>query len=106
MTVSSKDNEQIGSLLVDAEIVSPDMVEIALQISAGFGESIVQVLADTNRISDCDVQNVLRAQDMVNTGKVEAKVATRALNFAHKTRRAFNDTVWTDFPAEDIARAA
>lgn len=106
MTVSSKDNEQIGSLLVDAEIVSSDMVEIALQISAGFGESIVQVLADTNRLSDSDVQNVLRAQDMVNTGEVEKEVATKALSFAHKTRRAFNDTVWSNFPVEEIARAA
>ena len=105
-TYTKEDNAQLGNLLVKAELVSTDMLEIALQISAGFGESLGQVLVDTNRISDSDLQNVLRAQVMVTTGLVEAKVAARALSFAHKTRLAFGDAFGRLFPMEALAQAA
>jgi hypothetical protein len=104
MTASRKqENEQLGNLLIDAEIVTSDVVEIALQISAGFGESLVQVLADTHRITESDVQNVLQANDLVNTGKVQQLEATQALKFAHKTKRAFNDSAWSFLPLDRAA---
>lgn len=100
---SNNENEQLGNLLIDADIVPSDMVEIALQISAGFGQSLGQVLVDTNRISSTDLQNVLRAQALVNDGTVDEQEAARALHLAHRTRLAFGDAVVALFPMQKAA---
>ncbi len=100
------DNALLGSLLTQADMVASDMVEIALQISAGFGETLGQVLVDTNRISASDLQNVLLAQAMVKKGVVDEQVAAKALHFSHKTRLAFHDAMATLMPMEGVARAA
>lgn len=102
-TFSNDDNAQLGNLLVKADLVSTDMLEIALQISAGFGESLGQVLLDTHRISDSDLQNALSAQVMVKNG-MDEQVAAKALSFSNKTRSAFGDSV-ARFP-QQIAKAA
>jgi hypothetical protein len=104
-TLTSDDNAQLGKLLVQAELVSSDMVEIALQISAGFGESLGQVLLDTHRINDIDLQNALRAQAMVKTGEVDEQDAAKALSFSTKTKAAFADTARL-FHLEGFAQAA
>lgn len=105
--LNNEDNAQLGNLLIKAELVSSDMVEIALQISAGFGESLGQVLLDTHRISECELQNALRAQAMVKTGMVDEQVAAKALHFSNKTRSVFGDAVLRLFPSEvGIAQAA
>jgi len=96
--------KQLGDLLVEAELVTSDMVEIALQISAGFGESLGLVLVDTNRITDSDLQNILQAQGMVARG-LDMQVAAKALHFANKTRVTFDDAVTHLFPM-DVAKAA
>ncbi|MDZ4837293.1 MAG: hypothetical protein SGJ27_26200 [Candidatus Melainabacteria bacterium] len=101
--MTNDDNTQLGSLLVKAELVSTDMLEIALQISAGFGESLGQVLLDTHRINDSDLENALRAQAMVKDGMDEV-VAAKALRFSNKTRSAFGDSV-AHFPT-GVAKAA
>lgn len=87
------DARQLGTLLVDAEIISLDMLEIALQISAGFGETLGQVLIDTNKLTEGDLQNALLAHSMINKGLVDNGVAARALHFSHVTRLAFTDAV-------------
>lgn len=106
--LNNDDNAMMGSLLVEASLVTSDMVEIALQISAGFGESLGQVLVDTNRITESDLQNAVRAQAMVKTGLVDMQVAARALHFSHKTRLAFGDAVNSLFGSGtvELAQAA
>lgn len=102
-TYTTDDNTLLGNLLVKAELVSTDMLEIALQISAGFGESLGQVLLDTHRISEGDLQNALSAQLMVKNG-MDEQVAAKALNFSNKTRSAFGDSI-ARFPLQ-LAQAA
>lgn len=105
MTVINLNDKQLGDLLVEAQLVTSDMVEIALQISAGFGESLGQVLVDTKRISESDLHNVVLAQKMVMAG-LDKQAAAKALSFANKTRVAFDDAIARLFPTETVAQAA
>ncbi len=86
-------NRQLAGLMVDAQMISSDMMEIALQISAGFGETLGEVLVDTNKLSDVDVQNALLAQSMIDKGLVDSGVAVRALHFSYRTRLAFAEAI-------------
>ncbi len=86
---------QIGNLLVQAGLITEDILDIALQITYGFGDSLVQVLVDTRRLSVLDVHNALVAQSWIESGLVDKRTAVSTLHSSHRKRVTINELVRT-----------
>lgn len=93
--VGQSADAQIGNLLVQAGMITEDILDIALQITYGFGETLIQVLVDTKRLSVLDVHNALVAQSWIESGVVDKRTAISTLNSSHKKRVTINELVRT-----------
>ena len=109
--MQSQERPKLGWLLIESEIISSDVLELALKAAEGFNLQVGQVLVDTQRISDNDLQNALRAQSLIEKGVLDSELAAKAIRFAHRTQMAFNDVIvkanwlFSGEPKSDIACA-
>lgn len=93
--VGQSADAQIGNLLVQAGMITEDILDIALQITYGFGETLIQVLVDTKRLSVLDVHNALVAQSWIESGLVDKRTVISTLNSSHKKRVTINELART-----------
>lgn len=110
--MQTQDRPKIGWLFVESEMISSDVLELALKAAEGFNLRVGQVLIDTQRITENDLQNALRAQSLVEKGVLDKHVAAKAVRFASRTQMAFNDVIvkanwlFAGEPQGDLACAA
>ena len=93
----SSDNTEnlfkLGWLLIKAEVISADTLELAIQLAGGFKLRVGQVLVEAGRLSENDLENALRAQELIRNGELEPRVACKAVGLSHRSRLAFDDAV-------------
>lgn len=83
-------DKQLGSLLVQAGLIAEDTLDIALQITYGLGDTLGQVLVETNKLTVRDFQNALFAMAWIENGLLDRRTAVSTLRDSYKQRVMIN----------------
>ncbi len=84
---------QLGWLLVMGGLISADVLEPALQASRGMEVRLGEILVETGKLAEHDVDNALAAQRLVMKGLLDPRLASKALGLTFRSRLAFDDAV-------------
>jgi hypothetical protein len=74
---------RLGELLLEAGIISPDVLTQGLTISKRATMPIGRVLIMSGHVSELDVQCTLQAQASIRDGSIDASLAKELLRFSH-----------------------
>lgn len=81
----------LGSILLKAGFISDDVLSLALQSAKLFNIQLGQILTDTNRISQNDLDNALTAQCFMRAGCIDESLAQEVLKASQANNTTFAD---------------
>jgi len=81
---------RLGDLLIEAGLVSRADIDEAVQIGRDTGMRVGRVLIVSGWLSETQLNSALRAQSLINDGKVTKGTAVRALKIACDKRLHFD----------------
>ena len=84
---------KLGSMLLDAEIISKDQMESAIRTSEATGLPLGRVLVSLGSITDETLTTALNAQVLVRDSKIDREQAIRGLNAAFIRRQDLEITL-------------
>lgn len=84
---------KLGSMLLDAEIITKDQMESAIRTSEATGLPLGRVLVSLGSITDETLTTALNAQVMVRDSKIDREQAIRGLNAAFIRRQDLEITL-------------
>jgi hypothetical protein len=87
------DSMRLGDLLQLAGFVDSKDIQQALELSARYGSLIGKMLVVSGAISETTLLASLRAQALLRNGKIATEDAVRALQYAERSKRPFDDVL-------------
>jgi hypothetical protein len=90
---SPPDLMRLGDLLQLAGFVDSKDIQQALELSARYGSLIGKMLVVSGAISETALLASLRAQALLRNGKITCEDAVRALQYAERSKRPFDDVL-------------
>lgn len=74
---------RLGELLLEAGIISPDVLTHGLSIAKRAAMPIGRVLVMSGHVSDLDITCAVQTQSSIRDGSIDAKLARELLRFSH-----------------------
>lgn len=87
---SPRPRVKLGVLLLEARLVSSSALAVSVQQAEKTGKPLGQVLVETSRITELDLENVLEAQLLVEAGALGRQDAASALRCAREKNLPLN----------------
>ncbi len=74
---------RLGEILLDAGIISPEVLNQGLLIARRAAMPIGRVLVMSGHVTDLDINIAIETQSSIRTGSIDIKIAFELLRFAH-----------------------
>lgn len=87
------ERKRLGDLLVEAGMLQPEQLQLALQKSAQHNSPLGQTLVKLSLLTEEELRPALQAQLLVGDGVLPAAIATRALRHAREQNKSFDESL-------------
>ncbi|MBX9696236.1 MAG: hypothetical protein K2Z81_27855 [Cyanobacteria bacterium] len=82
---------RLGEILLDAGIISPEVLNQTLLIARRAAMPIGRVLVMSGHVTDLDINIAVETQSSIRNGSIDVKIAFELLRFAHKQQISIDE---------------